>query len=137
VKDLAELTSLVQLELFDNPQLTDQIVPTLCRFTELRKLSLSKTQITDAGIKKLCERLTRLEQLGLANTKITDDSIGYLKKLKHLKVLELTGTKVDGGSIADFKEMKGMTTLSIARRRFKEPDLEKLKSVLPGCEIRS
>ena len=75
--------------------------------TKLESLTLSGTQVSDAGLRNL-KGLTRLEYLGLANTHVTDAGLENLKGLTILRQLDLSGTQVtDDGllhlrGLADF-----------------------------------
>jgi hypothetical protein len=60
---------------------------------ELRTLRLSDTQVSDAGLKRLCN-LTNLAALELRRTDVTDDGLQYLKAFTKLQDLNLVDTEV-------------------------------------------
>jgi ribose/xylose/arabinose/galactoside ABC-type transport system permease subunit len=60
------------------------------------RVDLGGTQVDDASLKQLADRLQALHvaDLSLARTKVTDDGIGAIGGLTTLKRLDLTGTQV-------------------------------------------
>jgi ribose/xylose/arabinose/galactoside ABC-type transport system permease subunit len=60
------------------------------------RVDLGGTQVDDASLKELADRLQALHvaDLSLAGTKVTDDGIGAIGGLTTLKRLDLTGTQV-------------------------------------------
>ena len=60
----------------------------------IEQLSLSGTQITDAGLKRLAY-FPNLQHLDLSNTAITNDGLPHLSVLKQLTTLSVANTKVD------------------------------------------
>jgi ribose/xylose/arabinose/galactoside ABC-type transport system permease subunit len=60
------------------------------------RVDLGGTQVDDASLKELADRLQALHvaDLSLARTKVTDDGIGAIGGLSTLKRLDLTGTQV-------------------------------------------
>jgi ribose/xylose/arabinose/galactoside ABC-type transport system permease subunit len=64
--------------------------------TEGVRVDLGGTQVDDAALKELADRLQALHvaDLSLARTKVTDDGIGAIGGLTTLKRLDLTGTQV-------------------------------------------
>ena len=79
--------------------------------TGLRSLTLSGTEVTDAGLARL-KGLAALETLDLNFNDITDAGLVHLEGLAALKELHLIDTKVSDAGVA------------------------KLKAALPKCRIR-
>jgi Leucine-rich repeat (LRR) protein len=79
--------------------------------TKLRTLTLTKTQITDDGLRHV-SGLTELLTLRLDSTQITDDGLRHLIGLNNLLQLNLNDTQVTDEGTLD------------------------LKKQLPNCEIR-
>ena len=65
-------------------------MPPWCR---LKRLHLSVTRITDAGLVHLAG-LTSLELLDLSRTRVTDAGLVHLAGLTNLKVVDLSGTRI-------------------------------------------
>jgi internalin A len=61
--------------------------------TNLKRLGLDDTRVTDAGLRQLGE-LKDLSELSLRNTDITDVGMKELSQLKGLKELDTSGTRV-------------------------------------------
>ena len=79
--------------------------------TDLGRLHLEATQITDAGLVHLTV-LTKLRELDLMSTQITDTGLEHLTGLTNLNSLFLRGTQVTDDGI------------------------KKLQQALPKCKIR-
>ena len=77
----------------NNPQVTDDGLEHLKRFSQLQALGLSDTKVTDAGLEHL-KGLSQLQQLWLGGTRVTSSGLEHLKGLNQLKGLYLDGTKV-------------------------------------------
>uniref|UniRef100_A0A3Q1H5Y9 Uncharacterized protein n=1 Tax=Anabas testudineus TaxID=64144 RepID=A0A3Q1H5Y9_ANATE len=91
---LSDLSLLLELDLTDYTQVTDQGVQQLSTMTRLKKLSLSNTQVTDAGLPSL-RGLQELQELCLDRTAVTSRGVAELITcLKHLQVLGLASTQV-------------------------------------------
>ncbi|XP_077592622.1 uncharacterized protein LOC144209928 [Stigmatopora nigra] len=96
---LSRLRMLVELDLTDYTQVTDQGVQHLCVMTRLRKLSLSNTQVTDAGLPSL-RPLVELQELCLDRTAVGSRGVAALITcLPQLQVLGLASTQV-GDNVA-------------------------------------
>ncbi|XP_029003667.1 uncharacterized protein si:ch73-173p19.1 isoform X2 [Betta splendens] len=91
---LSALSLLLELDLTDYTQVTDQGVQHLATMTRLKKLSLSNTQVTDAGLPSL-RGLQELQDLCLDRTAVTSRGVAALITcLPHLQVLGLASTRV-------------------------------------------
>ncbi len=76
-------------------QVTDAGLSRLSAFTHLTRLHLDRTHVTDAGLAAL-SRLTRLEYLNLYDTGVTDAGLAHLQNLANLRDLYLWRTGVTG-----------------------------------------
>src|SRR5262249_42586881 len=70
---LKPLTSLVWLDISDNPQITDKGMTTLKSLERLQALYLGKTGITDKGLMEL-KSLDGLRSLNVVSTKVTGEA---------------------------------------------------------------
>ena len=75
-------------------------------------VNLSRTQITDAGLKEVA-KLQNLRDLVLIDTQITDAGLKDIAKLQQLRRLRLSNTKITKAGVAE------------------------LQKALPKCKIRS
>jgi len=80
---VAALGDLERLAVYKCYKLKDEDFAQLAKLKKLRSLSLSATEIGDAGLKGLCS-LPALEYLNIGDTKVTDAGLAELKKLKIL-----------------------------------------------------
>ena len=115
--DKAEVKTTAEEERSEKPLITDPIVEKAIR-KELEKpegklteadlakvtiLHLSRTQITDVGLKEVA-KLQNLEELQLAFTKITDTGFKELAKLRRLKYLWLDTSQITKAGVAELKK---------------------------------
>lgn len=94
------LTSLVQLDLSDNPNIKD--ISLLGKLTNLEALNLNNTGVKDISA---LQNLTKLKVLDLSNTAVTD--IKPLAKLSDLLELKIYNTP-----ISDFTPLQGLSKLT-------------------------
>jgi hypothetical protein len=84
---LKGLTLLEQLDLSDNPQITDKGMVTVKQLSRLRLLSLPKTSIGDKGLMELKE-LDGLRSLHVGSTKVTADAAEkFADEMPNLRVV--------------------------------------------------
>ena len=88
-------------------EVADAGLKELAGLTSLQTLALHGTQVTDAGLKELAG-LKSLQSLGLGNTKVTDAGLKELAGLKSLQSLDIWETKVTDVGL---KELVGLTSL--------------------------
>jgi Leucine-rich repeat (LRR) protein len=98
----ADLESVRSLSLSET-QITDAGLKDVANLQKLTSLSLSNTKITDAGLKEVA-KLQKLTRLSLSDTQITDAGLKDVAKLQRLKLLFLGGTKVTKAGVAEFKK---------------------------------
>jgi hypothetical protein len=72
---------------------TDQLLAVLPGFHQLRELSLSWSNVTDAGLPNLAE-LKALRRLSLRGTQVTDAGIPHLSRCGSLNWIDLRETRV-------------------------------------------
>ena len=97
VRALTGMTALDFLRLDGNRKLTGVTLSLLADMKGLRYLSLSKTGLTNDGLKGLPE--LPLKDLHLSSTKITDEGIKELAKQKSARTLDIGGTPVTGAGL--------------------------------------
>ncbi|MGE3806601.1 MAG: hypothetical protein AB7K24_18190 [Gemmataceae bacterium] len=125
------LNHLEVLDLADATHFGDDGVHMLRSFTEVieggtlrsescvRRLDLSGTRVTDAGLRHMLgpDGLVRLEELHLANTDISDAGLAALKGLPQLRMLDLgnsvtvqgtvvAGVRVTAEGVANFRKAR-------------------------------
>jgi len=99
-------------------------------------LDLSRTKITDAGLKEAA-KLQKLERLGLTDTKITDEGLKEVAKLQKLTMLWLNDTKITDEGLKEVVKLQKLTFLDLADTKITDEGVAELKKALPNCEIES
>lgn len=142
-------------------QLTDLGIAKLAKLTKLRRLDISGSKVTPAGLKTL-KGLPELERLSLWNCRALDEAAGpelsafskltfldlsytsagdetvkSLAALPDLKLLYLTDTKVTPAGVAAFRKQRAGSFVSWAKRPDPLPrpaKAPKAKAASPGAE---
>jgi hypothetical protein len=150
--NLEELTELRQLSLFGCAGVDDSGTETLKRLTNLRVLSLNRTQITDATLMHIRDlhqleslrlgqtnvtdagmesiaHLARLKSLDLYDTEVTDNGLESLVELKELRLLGLGGTKVTNAGLATLGRMPQLQILYLGDTEVTDEGLVHLRSL--------
>lgn len=83
---------------------TDYSLAFVRDLTNLRRLTVAGTSITDAGLERL-DGLAQLWDLNLSTTQISDQSLDDLAGLKELYRLDVSGTRVTATGIAKFTRL--------------------------------
>lgn len=134
-------------------QVTDSTLELLIVLTDVNRLTLTDTRVTEAGLAKLqclprlrtliidgaeltdrglveVAQLKGLEGLGLLDTRIEGTGLGYLEGLPRLDNLYLEGPVRTASGLADLGRLKGLLLIDV---RLTDRDLTFLKS-LPNLE---
>ncbi|XP_029313153.1 uncharacterized protein LOC115025249 [Cottoperca gobio] len=125
---LSRLSVLLELDLTDYTQVTDQGVSQLSTMNRLKKLSLSNTQVTDAGLPSL-RGLQELQELCLDRTAVTSRGVAELITcLPHLQVLGLASTRVGDTVVRrGLIRCNQLVKLNLSRTRITDHGLKFLK----------
>lgn len=130
---LAGMSRLGELQLRGAP-VTDEGLASLPALPELTTLNLSSTSVTDAGLSHLL-RFRGLSSLGLCGTRISDTGLRELRALDSLTRLSLSETRVTDEGILDLSYISGLRELRVYGTCVTPRGVERLKAVLPGCEV--
>jgi hypothetical protein len=84
-------------------ELSADDIAAIGRIKTLRYLDVSRTNITNADLRKLCESPS-LEGINLCSTEVTDESIDSLLKLPALRSLCLGDVAITPGAVVRLKE---------------------------------
>lgn len=127
---LSRLSVLIELDLTDYTQVTDQGVSQLSTMIRLKKLSLSNTQVTDAGLPSL-RGLLALQELCLDRTAVTSRGVAQLITfLPHLQVLGLASTQVGDTVVRrGLIRCNQLVKLNLSRTRITDHGLKFLKNM--------
>jgi beta-lactamase regulating signal transducer with metallopeptidase domain/Leucine-rich repeat (LRR) protein len=88
LEHVAALPNLENLTLRNNPLISDKGMAFLARSRSLKKLEISKTQVTARGVEYLAN-IESIECLYLPDSSLADDALAHVSRLKDLKVLGL------------------------------------------------
>ncbi len=120
-KSLAEDAREVYVDL--PMQWTDRDMRIFQDNTQLRKLTIAKQSITDAGLQYLAG-VSSLKELRLNYTNVKN--LDALRHLTGLEVLELKGTQVDDSSLDNLKNMNELKHLNVCDTKVSLTGLRKL-----------
>lgn len=107
-------------------QFGDEDVQRIQGLTNLERLDLSRTNITDAGLEGLSS-LPNLSSLQLQGTQISDAGLVHLKKLTNLKHLDLSDTEITDAGLAQLRSLRNLESLRLARTNVSDAGLQYLK----------
>ncbi|MGL6073408.1 MAG: NACHT domain-containing protein [Fimbriiglobus sp.] len=134
LEQLVQLTALYALSL-NSTRITDAGLEHLATLTALQILDLDSTQVTDIGLEHLAT-LTALELLSLSGTQVTDAGLEHLATLTALQSLELSSTQVTDAGLEHLAQLTALQTLNLLSTQVSKAGVAKLKSKLPGLEVR-
>ena len=113
---------------------SDDGLPHVGELTKLRRLILDGTTVTDSGLARL-RGLVGLERLYLIGTKVTDAGLSELSGLTKLEILDLDRTSVTNAGLVDLSTLTNLQELFLRQTKVTRAGTEKLKNVLPNCQI--
>lgn len=104
----------------------DDTVAFLLPCTALDEVSLEKSRVTFAGLKKLAP-LRRIKQLHLSNLPLRDDAIEFIKTTwPELEVLTIASAGVTGKGVKMLARLPNLRMVSVSDCRLTDDDLEPL-----------
>ena len=105
------LTNLTRLDLSDT-QVSDAGIAHVSKLTHLRSLDLGKTQVSDAGMVHV-GKLTQLTRLFLHATNVSDAGMVHVGKLTQLTILFLYATQVSDAGMAHVSKLTQLASLDL------------------------
>ena len=112
----------------------DKHLELLAQATEIEKLILSYTSITDEGMIHLSE-LTKLRVLSLFRNDVTNKGMKHLSKLSKLKQLNLEATRINDGCIGILCTLSSLERISMDHESVTQKGEDALREALPDCQI--
>jgi Leucine-rich repeat (LRR) protein len=100
----------------------------------LRRINLSRTDITDAGLARIAA-MPKLIQLRLASNQITDAGLQHLNQLKDLRHLHLIDTPITDAGLDHLHSLKSLESLYLDGTRATETGMSRLVEALPGVHL--
>jgi hypothetical protein len=117
----------------DNP-IPDSCLQHLSHLETLEWLSLTKTDITDAGLEYL-RPLTNLKVLWLNETQISDAGLRRLTSLRELEELDLRSTQVSDDGLMHLATLPRLRTVYLSRSRVSAAGVARLRQMLPDTFV--
>jgi serine/threonine protein kinase len=110
---------------FAGVPVADDDIRALAAFKGLQSLDLSRTAVTDAGMKQVGE-LKKLNLLDLQFTDVGNAGVKHLAGLADLRILSLYGTRVTDDGMADVGRLPKLFLLHLENTAITDAGLEKL-----------
>jgi len=82
-------------------------------------------------------QLTNIMRLNLSNTNITDDEVSLLQSLDSLHYLNLVGTKISAAGILHLQKLRSLHLLFLYQTRVTSEDYKKLRTAFAKTQIDS
>ncbi|HEY5908530.1 MAG TPA: c-type cytochrome domain-containing protein [Vicinamibacteria bacterium] len=101
---------------------------------DLLWLDLSRTGITDAGLKALAQ-MPNLEHLDLRGTAVGDEGVKALANLKNLHTLGLYGTRVTDAGLEALRALPSLRRLYVGGTKVTGPGLDALRKARPELQV--
>ena len=116
---------------------TDNGLEAISRLPALSHLVLAKTQITDAGLEVI--RKMQLRKLDLSNTNISDAGLQHLTDRYgvggYIDELDLSNTAVSDACVGSLSQMTRLEKLRAKGTKISDDGVDSLRAVLPSCII--
>lgn len=98
---------------------------------------LSGTRLTDAGVASLA-KFTRLRTLNISRTELSGSTLGQLSTLPDLVLLNLYGTKIDATAVEQLAQLTQLKQLFLTQTPLEDSGtLEQLRQALSDCDVRA
>lgn len=124
---LSQTSPALQADFFVREKFDRKTLEALLKIKEqLVILNLSNMPVEDADMKTI-NQFTNLEKLILNNSLITNKGLGEIKKLKNLRSLSLAGTKIDKNSARSFLEIDSLKEVFIWNTNISVAEAEELQ----------
>ncbi len=129
----SELPGIRTLSLTRN-QITDAGLPHLHGLAALERLQLDEIAITNAGLEaKLAD--SRIKYLSVRSSKITDEGLRHLTTLNSVVEISIHSPHVTEAGLAQFSRLPSLRRLSINLTRERQNEIPVLNRALPKVEI--
>ncbi len=98
--------------LFLGASITNEDLPVLFQFSQLKRLDLSGAHISSGALSTLI-KMKNLEELALSNTEVTDGVLEALTKLPNLRYLEISDTRITPEGLAHVSAFPSLKVISL------------------------
>jgi hypothetical protein len=101
---------------------------------DLLWLDLSRTGVTDAGLKVLA-KMPNLERVDLRGTSVGDDGVKAIAGLHHLETLSLYGTRVTDAGLEALRGTSSLKRLYVGGTKVSAPAVEALRKTRKELQV--
>jgi hypothetical protein len=101
---------------------------------QLLWLKLGNKKLSSALLSELVD-LTNLTRLYLDRTGVTDDGLKFLEDLRELQYINLVGNSVTGKGLEHLKELKSLRHIYIYQTGIQSSEFEGVKKLFPNTTI--
>ncbi len=101
---------------------------------KLRRLNLSHTTITDAGLARIAQ-MHELEQLRLESAAITDAGLADLEQLTKLRHLHLIDAAITDAGLEHLEKLTGLRSLYLDGSQASDAGMSRLVEALPNVHL--
>jgi serine/threonine protein kinase len=109
--------------------MTDAGLKELAGFTQLRRLYLDGTDVTDAGMKELAGFM-QLQSLNLVDTHVTDSGLRQLASLTQLQMLNLNDTQIADAGLQILVGLKQLRFLGLRNTHVTDAGLKEIAGLM-------
>jgi hypothetical protein len=114
--------------------ITDAGMQSIGKMPMMQTLLLNETRVSDAGLQQV-QRLTEMRQLSLYHTHVTDEGLVYLKGLSNLNELTLSGAHITDHGVMQLTGLRNLRHLTLSQTGVTKTGIQELKKALPKLEI--
>lgn len=132
--------AVTEIEFDGSKKFGDESIGLLRTIRNLRRLSLDRTSVTDAGLNEFLN-LVGLTQLSVRNTNVTDIGLEILARHRTLTELDISGTRITADCVAKIRQK--LPTLTILNEAESIQEFQSIRGIieqdqtLPGMPVRS
>jgi Leucine-rich repeat (LRR) protein len=112
----------------DNPNLSDEALSHVRKFTNLKRLFLKETQATDSALANI-RGMESLEQVMIWDAPVTDVGAAHLATLPNVTQLHVGDAQLTDDALQAFSQMRRVESLSLQGNHFTDRGLEYVKDM--------
>ena len=120
----------VEIRLNSTP-IEDAQLADLAGLTELRRINLPRSQISDQGLERIVQEVPLLEQLRLGSPQITDVGLASIAQLKQLRFLHLIDVPLTDAGLKHLEQMTWLESFYLDGGNVTDAGLSALIEALP------
>ena len=114
--------------------MTDQGLARLAPLTNLRRLRIGRTKVTEAGLSHLA-LMPNIDRLELAGLPVTNSGLEALQGMSRLKSLDLSGTQIDDDALATLAKFPSLAELNVRDTGLTAEAIARFQQAHPGISV--